>query len=158
MVRGKSIVPVMALCAAAALAGCAGPSMSGHTYTTSEARRPMRVETGVIQAIREVRLERSPQTGVGTAAGAVVGGVAGSNVGGGKGSIIGSVLGAVAGGVVGSHAEQSLSDRPALEITVRTDAGRTFAVVQEAGGESFAPGQRVRIVTDPSRGTTRVSQ
>lgn len=101
MVRSKSIVPVMALCAVAALAGCAAPSTSGHTYTTSEARRPMRVETGVIQAIREVRLERSPQTGTGTAAGAVVGGVAGSNIGRGKGAIIGSVLGAVAGGVVG---------------------------------------------------------
>lgn len=156
MVRSKSIVPVMALCAAAALAGCAGPSMSGHTYTTSEARRPMRVETGVIQAIREVRLERSPQTGVGTAAGAVVGGVAGSNVGGGSGRIIGSVLGAVAGGVAGSHIEQSATTRPALEITVRTDRGRVFAVVQESGGEQFAPGQRVRILTD-SRGVTRVS-
>jgi len=157
MVRSKTL-SMLGLCAAASLAGCAAPSTSGHTYTTNEARRPMQVEIGVIQAIREVRLERSPQTGVGTAAGAVVGGVAGSNVGGGKGSIIGSVLGAVAGGVVGSHAEQSLSDRPALEITVRTDAGRTFAVVQEAGGESFAPGQRVRILTDPASGTTRVSQ
>jgi len=157
MIRSKTL-SVLGLCAAAMLAGCAAPSKSGHTYTTSEARRPMQVQTGVVQAIREVRLERSQPPGVGTAAGAVVGGVAGSNVGGGKGSIIGSVLGAVAGGVVGSHAEQSLSDRPALEITVRTDAGRTFAVVQEAGGESFAPGQRVRILTDPASGTTRVSQ
>jgi len=88
----------------------------------------------------------------------VVGGVAGSNIGKGRGAVIGTVLGAVAGGVVGSHAEQSLSDRAALEITVRTDAGRTFAVVQEAGGENFAPGQRVRILTDPVKGTTRVSQ
>lgn len=139
------------------LAACAAPSRSGYTYTASEARRPMQVEMAVIQAIREVRLERDRTDGVGTAAGAVVGGVAGSNIGGGSGRIIGSVLGAVAGGVVGSHAEKSLSDRPALEITVRTDSGRTFAVVQEAGGEQFAPGQRVRIVTDPARGTTRVS-
>ena len=157
MIHSKTL-PMLALCAAASLAGCAAPSKSGHTYTTSEARRPMQVETGVIQAIRQVRLERSPQTGVGTAAGAVVGGVAGSNVGGGKGSIIGSVLGAVAGGVVGSHAEQSLSNRTALELTVRTDAGRIFAVVQEADGETFSPGQRVRILTDPVRGTTRISQ
>lgn len=157
MVRSR-ILSMTALFAAALLTGCAAPSKSGHTYTASEARRPMQVQTGVIQAIREVRMERDHPTGVGTGAGAVVGGVAGSNIGGGKGSIIGSVLGAVAGGVIGSHAEQSLSDRPALEITVRTDAGRTFAVVQESGGESFAPGQRVRILTDPVRGTTRVSQ
>lgn len=163
MVRSKILtartLAALALVAGAVtLAGCAAPSTAGHTYTSSEARRPMEVQTGVIQAIREVRLERDQQTGVGTGAGAVVGGVAGSNIGGGRGQIIGSVLGAVAGGVVGSHAEQSLSNRAALEITVRTDAGRTFAVVQEAGGETFSPGQRVRIITDPARGTTRVSQ
>ena len=132
--------------------GCAAPSRTGYTYTDREALRPM----AVIEAIREVRLERSRPDGVGSAAGAVVGGVAGSNVGGGSGRIIGSVLGAVAGGVAGSHIEQSATTRQALEITVRTDRGRTFAVVQEAGGEQFAPGQRVRILTD-SRGVTRVS-
>ncbi len=144
--------------AVAILSGCAQPSTAGHTFTASEARRPMQVQMGVIQTIREVRLERDQPTNVGTGAGAIVGGVAGSNVGGGSGRIVGGVLGAVAGGVLGSHAEQSLSNRPALEITVRTDDGRVFAVVQEAGGEQFTPGQRVRIITDPARGTTRVSQ
>lgn len=144
------------LAAAAFAAGCAAPTQTGYSYTEQEARRPMRVETGVVQAIRDVRLERSRSDGVGSTAGAVVGGVAGSNVGGGSGRIVGSVLGAVAGGVAGSHAEKSLSDRAALEITVRTDAGRSFAVVQEPGGERFAPGQRVRILTD-SRGAVRVS-
>ncbi|GMV01941.1 MAG: glycine zipper 2TM domain-containing protein [Burkholderiaceae bacterium] len=159
MVRRSRLAPITtALFAAALLAGCAAPSTSGHTYTSGEARRPMQVQMGVIQAIREVRLEREHQTGAGTAAGAVVGGVAGSNVGRGRGAIVGSVLGAVAGGVVGSHAEQSLSNRTALELTVRTDAGRIFAVVQEADGETFSPGQRVRILTDPVRGTTRISQ
>jgi len=157
MFRSRALT-VLALSAGVLVAGCAAPSKSGHTYTANEARRPMQVQTGVVQAIREVRLERDQPTGVGTGAGAVVGGVAGSNIGKGRGAVIGTVLGAVAGGVVGSHAEQSLSDRPALEITVRTDAGRTFAVVQEAGGETFAPGQRVRILTDPVKGTTRVSQ
>ena len=157
MIRSRTLT-FTALVAGALVAGCAAPSKSGHTYTTSEARRPMQVQTGVVQAIREVRLERDRPSGVGTGAGAVIGGLAGSNVGGGRGSIVGTVLGAVAGGVVGSHVEQSTSDRPALEITVRTDAGKTFAVVQESGGETFAPGQRVRILTDPSRGTTRVSQ
>lgn len=144
--------------ALAMLSGCAAPSTAGHTYTAGEARRPLQVEGGVVEAIREVRLERDQPTGVGTGAGAVVGGVAGSNVGGGSGRIIGGVLGAVAGGVLGSHAEQGLSDRRALEITVRADSGRTFAVVQEAGGEQFVPGQRIRILTDPVRRTTRVSQ
>lgn len=136
-----------------AVTGCAVPSTAGHAYTERDARRPMQVQTGVIESIRQVRLERSRQQGVGSTAGAVVGGVAGSNVGGGSGRIIGSVLGAVAGGVTGSQIEKATSDRPALEITVRTDAGRRFAVVQEAGSDVFAPGQRVRILTDPSGGT-----
>lgn len=150
------LLPVVA--AATTLAGCAAPSTAGHTYTAGEARRPMQVETGTVIAVREVRLERDQQTGVGSGAGAVVGGVAGSNVGGGSGRIVGGVLGAVAGGVLGSHAEQGLSNRSALEITLRTDAGNTFAVVQEAGGEQFAPGQRIRVLTDPARGTVRVSR
>lgn len=153
----KGMLAAALVAAVAVLSGCAAPSTAGHTYTASEARRPMQVQTGVIQAIREVRLERDQPTNVGSGAGAIVGGVAGSNVGGGSGRIVGGVLGAVAGGVLGSHAEQSLSNRPALEITVRTDGGQVFAVVQEAGGEQFSPGQRVRIITDPARGTTRVS-
>lgn len=157
MFRSRALT-ALALAAAVLVAGCAAPSKSGHTYTASEARRPMQVQTGVIQAIREVRLEQDQPTGVGAGAGAVVGGVAGSYIGSGRGQVLGSVLGAVAGGVAGSHAEKSLSDRPALELTVRTDAGRTIAVVQEAGGETFAPGQRVRILTDPVKGTMRVSQ
>src|SRR5690606_4627482 len=154
----RGLLAAALVAVAALVSGCAAPSTAGHTYTASEARRPMQVQTGVIQAIREVRLERDQPTNVGAGTGAVVGGVAGSNVGGGSGRIVGGVLGAVAGGVLGSHAEQSLSNRTALEITVRTDRGETFAVVQEAGGEQFAPGQRVRIITDPARGTTRVSQ
>jgi outer membrane lipoprotein SlyB len=137
-----------ALAALSLLAGCAGPSKSGSTYSDREARRPMQVTTGTIQAIREVRLERDYQSGVGTAAGAAVGGIAGSNVGGGKGAWVGSIAGAVLGGVAGSHAEKSLSDRPGLEITVRTDDGRTLSVVQEAGNDRFVAGQRIRMLTD----------
>lgn len=154
--RGRSLALLAAALALCALAGCAVPSTAGHAYTERDARRPMQVQTGVIESLRQVRLERSRQQGVGSTAGAVVGGVAGSNLGGGSGRIIGSVLGAVAGGVAGSQIEQSTSERAALEITVRTDGGRRFAVVQEAGGDSFAPGQRIRILTDPS-GNTRIS-
>lgn len=148
----------VAACALSALlvAACAGPDRSGSAYRDVETRRPMAVSYGTVQAVRTVKLERNRPTGTGTAAGAVIGGVAGSSVGGGRGSIIGSVAGAVVGGVVGSHAEQSLSDRPGLELTIRDDNGRTFAVVQEAGGDSFAPGMRVRILTD-SRGEVRVT-
>lgn len=153
----KTSIALTALAACAALlAGCAGPSKSGSTYSDVETRRPMTVSTGTIQSLREVRLERDRPSGAGTAAGAVIGGVAGSTIGRGRGSIIGSVAGAVAGGVAGSYAEKGLSDRPAWEITVRTDDGRTLAIVQEAGDDLFAIGQRVRMLTD-SRGQVRVT-
>ena len=117
-------------------AGCAAPSRSGSVYSDRDARQPMQIQTGTIQGVREVRIERAQPTGVGTAAGAVVG--------------------AVIGGVAGSHIEKNTSDRPGLEITVRTDDGRTLAIVQEADGQRLEPGQRVRLLTDP-RGQVRVS-
>ena len=153
----KTTIAIAALAASLTLlAGCAGPSKSGSTYTDAETRAPMTVSTGTIQALRSVALERNRPTGAGTAAGAVIGGVAGSSIGGGRGSIIGSVAGAVAGGVAGSYAEKGMSDRPAWEMTIRTDDGRTLAIVQEAGNDQFAVGQRVRMLTD-SRGQVRVT-
>ena len=82
-----------------------------------------------------------------TAVGAAIGGVAGSNIGGGRGSIVGAIVGAVIGGMAGSAAEENLTKKNALEITVRLDNGQTVAVVQEMG-DVFHPGQRVRVLSD----------
>lgn len=152
----RGLVLGVALVAMGLMAGCAGPSRTGDGYTVRETRQPMQVQTGTIESVRVVRLEQARESGVGTAAGAVVGGVAGSNVGRGKGAIVGSVLGAVAGGVAGSQIERAAGDRQGWEIVLRTDDGRTLAIVQEAGSENFAPGQRVRLLTD-ARGQVRVS-
>ena len=157
MQSGIRIVTLMLASGALLLAaGCAGPSQSGSVYTDREARQPMQVQSATIQSVRGVRLERSQPTGIGTGAGAVVGGVAGSNIGRGKGAIVGSVLGAVVGGIAGSHLEQGAGDRAAQEITVRTDDGRTLAIVQAAGDDRFEAGQRVRLLTS-SRGQVRVA-
>lgn len=156
----KSVLRLVALALTASVfslaAGCAAPSHSGSVYSDRDARLPMQVQTATIQSVRAVRIERSQPSGLGSGAGAVVGGVAGSNVGGGKGSIVGAVVGAVIGGVAGSHLEKNTTDRPGLEITVRTDDGRTLAIVQDADQDRLEPGQRVRLLTDP-RGQVRVS-
>jgi outer membrane lipoprotein SlyB len=152
----RLILPALTAMALALAAGCAAPSRSGSVYSDRDARLPMQVQTGTVLSIREVRIERAQPSGVGSGAGAVVGGVAGSTVGGGRGSIVGAVVGAVIGGVAGSHIEKNTTDRLGLEFTVRTDDGRTLAVVQEADGQRFDPGQRVRLLTDP-RGQVRVS-
>jgi outer membrane lipoprotein SlyB len=133
--------------------GCA-TSLSGDVYSREEARRPVAVDTGVIEQIREVRIEGS-DTGVGTLAGAAVGGIAGSSVGGGRGAAIAAVVGAVAGGVAGTLMEESATRVAAHEITLRMDYGRTIVVVQEASPHLY-PGQRVRVLTSDD-GTTRVT-
>jgi outer membrane lipoprotein SlyB len=141
------LVPVL-------LAGCASGLGSGD-YERSEARRVYEVKMGVVESVRPVKLGGT-ESGAGLVSGGIVGGVAGSEIGRGKGSAIGAVLGAVAGGVAGKAVEEAATRKPGLEITVRLDSGHTIAVVQEDKGESFAPGDRVRILE--SGGQARVTR
>jgi len=136
------------------LSACAGGLGSGD-YSREQARGVQEVQMGVVEALREVKIEGT-KSGIGPAAGAVVGGVAGSEVGGGKGSIIGSVLGAVAGGVAGGAVEEGATRQKGIEITVKLDGGRTIAVTQAVDpNESFQIGDRVRILS--GGGVTRVT-
>lgn len=134
------------------LAACAS-SNSGSVYSRDEARKVQTIKTGVVESVRQVKLEgtKSP---VGTIAGGAVGGIAGSSVGGGRGSAIAAVIGAVVGGLVGSAAEEGITRKDALEITVKLDGGGMVAVVQEAD-DLFKAGDRVRLVENGD--TTRVS-
>ncbi|TSA56528.1 MAG: glycine zipper 2TM domain-containing protein [Methylophilaceae bacterium] len=135
------------------LLGACASSNSGSVYSREDARKAQTVRTGVVESVRQVKLEgtKSP---IGTVAGAAVGGVAGSSIGQGKGSTIGAVLGAVVGGLAGSAGEEMLTRKDALEITVKLDGGGLTAVVQEAD-ELFKPGDKVRLIE--SGGNTRVS-
>lgn len=134
------------------LVACAS-SNSGSVYSRDEARKVQTVRTGVVESVRQVKLEgtKSP---VGTVAGGAVGGIAGSSVGGGRGSAIATVIGAVAGGLLGSAAEEGFTRKDGVEITVKLDGGNMVAVVQEAD-DLFKAGDRVRLLE--SGGTTRVS-
>ena len=128
------------------VAGCAS-NRSGDVYTREQTRREMTVRTGTVESVREVLMEGT-HTGTGTMGGAAIGGVAGSNIGGGKGQIIGAIVGAIVGGLAGSAAEDNLTKKNALEITVKLDNGQLIAVVQEMGNEVFHPGQRVRVLSN----------
>jgi len=134
------------------LAACAS-SNSGSVYSRDEARKVQTVKTGVIESVRQVKLEgtKSP---VGTIAGGAVGGIAGSSVGGGRGSAIAAVIGAVAGGLAGSALEEGVTRKDGVELTVKLDGGGLVAIVQEAD-EVFNAGEKVRILE--SGGVTRVS-
>lgn len=133
------------------LSGCASGLGSGD-YERAEARRAYEVKTGVVESVRQVRLEGTDSK-VGTVAGGAVGGIAGSGVGSGKGSAVAAVLGAVAGGLAGAAAEEGLTRKMGLEIVVRLDTipFRTISVVQEDTGESFARGDRVRVLESGSQ-------
>lgn len=137
---------------ASVLVGCAS-SNSGGVYSRDETRQMQTVKMGVVESVRQVKIEGTDSK-IGTVAGGVVGGVAGSSVGDGKGSIITGVLGAVAGALAGSAVEEGLTRKDGVEITVKLDNGSLVAIVQEAD-EQFHPGEKVRLLQ--SGGVTRVS-
>ena len=131
--------------AAASLAGCA---TSSETVRAGEqVNREQIVRTGVVENVRDVQIENTRNTGVGSTVGAVIGGVAGSYAGQGRGSIVGSVLGAVFGGIAGGAAEQAGGRQSGIEIAIKLDDGRAISIVQVAG-ETFRPGDRVRVISD----------
>jgi outer membrane lipoprotein SlyB len=136
------------------VAGCASPGLGSGTYTREQARREQTVRMGHVESIREVKLEGT-RSGVGPGVGAVAGGVAGSSVGSGRGAVLGTVAGAVIGGLAGQAAEQGITARRGVEVTVKLDNGQMVAIVQEAD-EQFRPGDRVRILSDGA--TSRVTR
>lgn len=140
------------LAAAALLAGCAS-SNSGDVYSRGQARTTQTVQMGTVQAVRSVQIEGT-KSGIGTVAGGVAGGVAGSTIGGGKGQVLAALGGAALGAVGGTVAEEKLTKKAGLEITVKLDSGSVIAVVQEAD-VMYSVGERVRVLTGPD-GTTRV--
>ncbi|MFZ3086515.1 MAG: glycine zipper 2TM domain-containing protein [Methylotenera sp.] len=134
------------------LAACAS-SNSGSVYSRDEARKVQTVKTGIVESVRQVKIEGT-KTPIGTVAGGAVGGIAGSSVGHGRGSAVGAVVGAVVGGIAGAAAEEGITRKDGLEITVKLDGGGLIAIVQEAD-EVFKAGERVRILEND--GTSRVS-
>lgn len=120
-----------------------------------ETQRMSQVYDATVLSVRPVTVQGS-QTGVGTTAGAVTGAVAGSTIGGHRDSIVGGVLGAVVGGVIGNAVEKGATQENAVEILVQLRNGERRAVVQGVGGESWAVGEPVVLVT--TGGRTRVTR
>src|SRR5918992_2390679 len=144
--------------AAAALvtvvAGCANPGLGGGAYSREQARREQTVRMGVVESVREVKLEGT-RSGIGAGAGTIAGGVAGSSIGHGRGAALGAIAGAVVGGIAGQAAEQGFTAKRGVEVTVKLDNGQMVAITQEAD-ETFRPGDRVRILSDGA--TSRVTR
>ncbi len=134
------------LCAGVAgllAAGCQA-GRSGSTFSRKEALQPQRTFQGTVERVTAARLEGT-KTPIGAIAGAALGGVAGHSVGGGSGKDIATVGGALAGAAVGAIAEEKITARDALSITVKLDDGRVLTVVQETDAV-YQPGQRVQVL------------
>lgn len=149
----KSAIIFAAAALATALSGCA-PGLGGSSYSREQARREQTVRMGYVESVREVKIEGT-RSGVGAATGAVAGGIGGSTIGHGRGSAVAAVAGAVVGGIAGQAAEQGITARRGVEVTVKLDNGSMIAITQEAD-ETFRPGDRVRILSDGA--TSRVTR
>ena len=131
-------------------ASCAQNSLTGDTYSRSEAGRAQEVRTGVVTSVRMVKIEGS-STG-GTLVGAAAGGLLGNRIGRGSGRTAATVGGAVLGGAAGSHAGQAINSRQGVEIQVKLDRGGSVSIVQEHNPrETFSHGERVRVLTSAGR-------
>lgn len=143
----KNIFLLSSVAAVFFLGGCASPPQNPNVYRTGEVGVVQHVRYATIVSVRPVTIDAG-STGVGLGTGAVVGGVAGSAIGGGHGSggLVGGVIGAVAGGIAGQAIERNTSQKPGVEITVRTDYDQTLVIVQPDDGSRFRYGDRVRLV------------
>ena len=151
----RSTIAILAVAAlATVVTGCAAPGLGGGSYSREQARREQTVRMGYVESVREVNLEGT-RTGLGAGAGAVAGGIAGSGIGHGRGAALAGVAGAVVGGIAGQAAEQGLTGKRGVEVTVKLDNGQMVAIMQEAD-ETFRPGDRVRILSDGA--TSRVTR
>ena len=142
------IITIMCLVAV----GCAS-SRSGKVYSRDQARKSQTIQMGTVELVHNVKIEGT-KSSVGGIAGGAAGAAVGSTIGSGTGKTVATVFGAIVGGLGGAAAEEKVTQKDALEITVKLDNGSAIVVVQEAD-EEFAVGDRVRILKGTD-GTTRV--
>jgi len=147
----KQLVTAASIAAFGALAGC--QTANPDVVNRYDAQRMSSVQDATVLSVRPVTLQGT-NSGVGTVGGAVIGGIAGSNVGGPRtGGIVG-IVGAIAGGLIGNAVERDATQQQAVEILVQLKNGDRRSVVQGIGGDTFAAGDPVIMVT--TGGRTRV--
>jgi outer membrane lipoprotein SlyB len=145
-------MPAALAALAVTLGGCAYHAGSAD-YRGYETRGEQAVRFGIVDTVREVRIQPR-DTGVGSSAGAFLGGIAGSHAGRGSGNIVGAIGGAIIGSIIGHNVEHQANELKGVEVTVLLDSGKYIAVVQEAD-EGFRAGDRVRVLS--GRNSTRVT-
>jgi outer membrane lipoprotein SlyB len=147
---------ITAIASSAVLTGCANSSLTGDTYSQSDARKVQQVEYGSVLSVKPVVIEGDREGLVGNLGGTIIGGVAGNSVGGGNGQAIATAVGAIVGGIIGQTSEEKLTRKQGQEITIKMDTGKTISVVQEVKDKAFfVANDRVKLLK--LNGVTRVS-
>ena len=141
------------LIAVAALALGACTTTNPDVIQKGDAQRLSQVQDATVLSIRPVVVDGN-QSGVGAVAGGVTGGIAGSTVGGRREAQIVGVLAAVVGSVIGNAVERAATKEDAVEILLQLKNGERRTLVQAKGGEIFAVGEPVILIT--TGGKTRV--
>lgn len=140
-----SAVCVAATCLAI-FTGCPSAN-SGAVFSRGEALQAQTVLLGTVTDVRAGKIEGT-KSAAGAIAGGALGAVTGNLFGGGRGNTIATVAGGVVGAGAGAAAEEKLTQKQGLQITVQLDNGQTVVIVQEADIQ-FVAGQRVRVLTRP---------
>ena len=128
----KSFLKLMgaATACAFALGGCAyhyGPQ----DYRGYEAQGEQAVRFGVVETVREVRIQPG-QSGAAAFGGAALGSIAGSNVGGGSGQAAVRIAGMILGGLRRRASSAAPTSARDWEVTVLLDSASTSRLVQAA--------------------------
>ena len=132
---------------------CVNNQLTPDVVSRSDAQKQQYVVLGTIKDITNVTIEGDREAGA--VAGALIGGVAGKNVTDSETeSDIAGVLGALVGSAVGSKMGDAATRKPAIELLLDLDSGKTVSIIQEEGDYSFAVGQRVKIIKN--KGKSRV--
>ena len=144
---------LMSVIFAMSMVGCSYNSLRPEIVDRSDAQRMQTVVFATVVSIDRVILSGDGDTGA--VAGAIIGGVAGSSVTDSeKESDIAGVLGALVGSAVGSKIGDVATRKPAIELLLDLDSGKSVSIIQEEGDYSFAVGQRVKIIKN--KGKSRV--
>ena len=135
------------------VSSCSYNSLKPEVVDRSSAQRMQTVIFATVVSVDRVILAGDGDTGA--IAGALIGAVAGSSVTDSETeSDIAGVLGALVGSAMGSKVGDAATRKPAIELLLDLDSGKTVAIIQEESDYVFATGQRVKIIKN--KGKSRV--
>ena len=135
------------------ISSCSYNSLKPEVVDRSSARIMQTVIFATVVSVDRVILAGDGDTGA--IAGALIGAVTASSVTDSETeSDIAGVLGLLVGSAIGSKVGDAATRKPAIELLLDLDSGKTVSIIQEEGDYAFAAGQRVKIIKN--KGKSRV--